>query len=40
MDQGEWGRPVAARIYARARAGYHPVTTGSVDRVVRGQPAG
>ena len=38
MDQGEWGRPIATRLYARARPGYHPVTTGSVDRVVRGQP--
>jgi aminopeptidase N len=35
--QGDWGRPVATRIYARARAGYHPVTTGSVDAVV-GRP--
>jgi leukotriene-A4 hydrolase len=36
-DQHEWGRPIATRIYAEARAGYHPVTTGSVDAVV-GRP--
>lgn len=32
--QGDWGRPIATAIYARARPGYHSVTTGSVDRVV------
>ena len=31
---GAWGRPIATRIYATARPGYHPVTTGSVDGVV------
>ncbi len=36
IDQGDWGRPIATRIYARARPGYHPVTTGSVDRIMRG----
>lgn len=36
--QGDWGRPIATRIYAAARPGYHPVTTGSVDDVV-GVPA-
>ena len=36
--QGDWGRPIATRIYATARPGYHPVTTGSVDDVV-GVPA-
>jgi aminopeptidase N len=34
MEQGDWGRPIAQRIYARARPGYHAVTTGSVDKVV------
>lgn len=33
-EEGDWGRPIATRIYARARPGYHSVTTGSVDRVV------
>ena len=36
--QGDWGRPIATRVYATARPGYHPVTTGSVDDVV-GVPA-
>jgi aminopeptidase N len=31
IDEGEWGRPLAERIYARARPGYHPVTVTSVD---------
>lgn len=35
--QGDWGRPIATRIYAEARAGYHPVTFNSVDAVV-GRP--
>jgi aminopeptidase N len=34
MDEGEWGVPIARRIYARTRAGYHAVTQGSVDKVV------
>lgn len=32
LAQGDWGRPIAERIYARTRSGYHAVTTGSVDR--------
>jgi aminopeptidase N len=36
IDQGDWGRPIAARIYARARPGYHNVTTTSVDRMLGG----
>jgi aminopeptidase N len=32
MGQGEWGRPIATRIYAAARPGYHAVTTGTVDK--------
>ena len=35
--EGDWGRPLATSIYARARPGYHPVTTGSVDALV-GRP--
>jgi hypothetical protein len=34
LSQGEWGQPIARRIYARARAGYHPVTSASVDRAM------
>lgn len=37
--EGDWGRPIATRIYARARPGYHTVTTNSVDALV-GRPAG
>src|SRR5512139_227852 len=35
MAQGDWGRALASRIYAAARPGYHPVTVGSVDKVVK-----
>ena len=35
MNEGDWGRPIALRIYAKARPGYHPVTSGSVDAVVK-----
>jgi aminopeptidase N len=34
--QGEWGRPIAARIYASARPTYHSVTTGTVDKTMKG----
>jgi leukotriene-A4 hydrolase len=34
MGQGEWGQPIARRIYAQTRAGYHAVTQGCVDEVV------
>jgi hypothetical protein len=37
MREGDWGRPVAERVYARARPGYHSVTTGPIDRIMRGQ---
>jgi len=35
MEQGEWGRAHALRIYRIARPGYHPVTSGSVDAIVK-----
>jgi aminopeptidase N len=35
MSQGEWGQGIARRIYAKARPRYHPLTRGSVDRVVK-----
>lgn len=38
VDQGEWGRPIARRIYAGAKGKYHPVTVAAVDRIV--VPAG
>ncbi|MDO1557974.1 M1 family metallopeptidase [Brevundimonas sp. 2R-24] len=34
MNQGDWGQPIARRIYAQARPGYHSVTTGTVDGIV------
>jgi len=36
MGQGEWGQPIARRIYARTRESYHSVTSGAVDRIVNG----
>ncbi len=36
MKQGDWGKPIARRIYGKTRAGYHAVTQGSVDAVVLG----
>ena len=37
--EGDWGRAIATPLYARARPGYHPVTTNSVEAVV-GRPQG
>ena len=31
-----WGRPIAARIYKRARAGYHPMVTRELDELKLG----
>jgi hypothetical protein len=33
--QGEWGRPIARRIYARSRPLYHSVTAGLVDKAMK-----
>ncbi|MDG5746759.1 M1 family metallopeptidase [Qipengyuania sp. XHP0207] len=33
-DQGDWGRPIAQRIYADTRSSYHSVTQAGVDRVL------
>lgn len=35
MAQGQWGQPIAKRIYAKTRPGYHAVTQGSVDAAVK-----
>jgi leukotriene-A4 hydrolase len=32
-----WGRPIARRIYAEARPGYHPLVTRDVDKVMAGK---
>ncbi|MEP2102059.1 MAG: M1 family metallopeptidase [Parasphingorhabdus sp.] len=37
MEQGEWGKPIAKRIYAKTRGRYHAVTTGTVDKTVLGE---
>jgi leukotriene-A4 hydrolase len=37
LGQGEWGGPIARAAYARTRPGYHSVTTGTVDRLMRGE---
>jgi leukotriene-A4 hydrolase len=37
LSQGEWGRPIAERIYARTRPTYHSVTRERVDRLLRRQ---
>ena len=29
----QWGRPIAARIYAKTRPFYHPVTTRDLDKL-------
>ena len=34
--QGDWGMPIARRIFARAKPGYHPVTVGAVTRILNG----
>jgi len=34
VETGEWGRPIARRIYARARPLYHSVTVSNVDRIL------
>jgi aminopeptidase N len=34
MEQGDWGRPHARRIYERARPTYHPIVQGAVDRII------
>ncbi|MBX7513558.1 M1 family metallopeptidase [Qipengyuania sp. GH38] len=33
-DQGDWGRPIAQRIYAKTHDTYHAVTRAGVDRVM------
>ena len=32
-SDAQWGRPIAARIYAKARPSYHPVTTRDLDKL-------
>jgi hypothetical protein len=32
-EDQQWGRPIAARIYAKTRPSYHPVTTHDLDKL-------
>lgn len=32
--QGDWGTPIAQRIFEQAKPGYHPVTVGAVTRIL------
>lgn len=34
MEEGDWGQPIAKRIYAKTRPGYHAVTRAGVDEAV------
>ncbi len=34
MDQPGWGPVAARRLYAEARPGYHPLTVGTIDKIV------
>ena len=36
MAQGEWGAAHARRFFAEAKAGYHPVTAGQIEKIVEG----
>lgn len=34
LAKSEWGKPIAARIYAKARAGYHAVSRDTIDELL------
>ncbi len=34
--QGEWGKPVAARIFEGAQGNYHPITVASIEKLLAG----
>lgn len=34
----DWGKPVARSIYAKARPGYHPVSTNTIDKLLEAAP--
>jgi hypothetical protein len=40
LGEGDWGRPIAERVYARTRGSYHPVTLSAVDRLIGRRPGG
>ncbi|MBO9623639.1 MAG: M1 family metallopeptidase [Sphingomonas sp.] len=37
MKQGDWGKPIAASIFAEARATYHPTVAAQVEKTVSGK---
>ncbi len=39
MAQGDWGKPIAERIRAKARPTYHPLVALQVDEIVAGKTA-
>jgi aminopeptidase N len=34
MAEGDWGRPIAVRLYEKAKGSYHPVVAAGVGRIV------
>ena len=38
VQQGEWGRPIATRIFAQAKSSYHSVTAGTVEKTLNAPP--
>jgi aminopeptidase N len=32
--QGDWGMPIARKVYATARVGYHPTVAGAIDKML------
>jgi hypothetical protein len=41
LEKTEWGKPLATRIYAKARPGYQVQTQTTIDEIVLGkQPPG
>ncbi|MEO5868208.1 MAG: M1 family metallopeptidase [Sphingomonas sp.] len=33
-EQGDWGMPIARRVYATARSNYHPTVVGTLDKMI------
>jgi len=39
MKQGDWGRPLALKIFAKAKASYHPTVAAGLERMLAAAPA-
>lgn len=37
VAQGDWGTPIARRVFATARANYHPATVAAIGRILNGK---